>query len=187
MFSVEFARSNFGSFLTCGTTVPWTCTVCPTTCAARWLCFLFESERTKEHKADCDCLRFRLKTHEGLTQRKHCSRNRSIILPWVMTNREGQLMIAEEFPIRCIKKLDSAETEPGNFCKQPIHSAFQAQRDLWIRCNEPVSTAPQHLVTFKKSCSCQSRTPSLSPCGFHKASNQRFWMLTARESDVEIW
>lgn len=73
-----------------------------------------ESEGNKEHKADCDCLCFRLKTLERLTQRKHCSRNRSIILPWVMTNREGQLMIAEEFPIRCIQKWDSAETEPGN-------------------------------------------------------------------------
>lgn len=66
--------------------------------------FPVESGGNKEHKADCDRLCFRLKTLQALTQRRACSRNRSIILPWVMTSREGQLMIAEEFPIRCIKK-----------------------------------------------------------------------------------
>lgn len=149
MISAEFARSNFGSFLTCGATVTWNCMVCPTTCVAPWLCFLFESEGNKEHKADCDCLCFRLKTLERLTQRKHCSRNRRIILPWVVTNREGQLMIAEEFPLRCIKKMRFCRDRAGEFCKQLVHSAFQAQRDLWIRCNETVSTASQQLVTFK--------------------------------------
>lgn len=162
MFSVEFARSNFGSFLTCGATVPWTCTVCPTTCAARWLCFLFESEGNKEHKADCDCLRFRLKTHEGLTQRKHCSRNRSIILPWVMTNREGQLMIAEEFPIRCIKKWDSAETEPGNSANSSFILHFKLKGIFESGVMKPFQQHPSTLWHSKKVAVVKTEHPLLA-------------------------
>lgn len=148
--------------------------------------FPVESGGNKEHKADCDGLCFRLKTLERLAQRKACSRNRSIILPWVVTNGEGRLMIAEEFPIRCIKKMTFCrDTDGGSSANSSFVLHFKHKGIFLSGVMEPFLTASQQFVTFR-SCSCQSRTPSFSPCGFHEASNQRYWMGTARESDVEM-